>query len=137
MSAEFSAELVERCLNALRARLADMMEANKGMSAERDVLRAQNAELQAALKEIARQKLAVEMDEADGGDWDGGEKARKPTDAEFAAEAERLFDCAHNNMGWRPIEQSLRGAFERGQHNAAHPAPSTIDAVGQPQGSGE
>jgi DhnA family fructose-bisphosphate aldolase class Ia len=43
---------VEDVIERLRASLADMMEANKGMAAEHDASRAQNAELVAALEEF-------------------------------------------------------------------------------------
>ena len=34
---------------------------------------------------------------------------------EFEAEAQRLFECAHNNFGWMPIAESLRKAYEGGR----------------------
>lgn len=68
MSAEFSDDLIRHCeqkaLAAVAAGTADLVRA---------VLRASgHAELVAALDAIAKQKLAVEMDEAYGVDWEAG-----------------------------------------------------------------
>ena len=45
---------------------------------------------------------------------------------EFEAEAERLFECAHNNFGWKPIEESLRKAYEAGRAKERDAANSLL-----------
>jgi hypothetical protein len=82
------------------------------LEAENRALRERVAELQAevgytdAIRALAAEPASGEAEQM---------STRMPTDAEFEAQAETLFDLAHNNFGWRPIERSLRGAFELGE----------------------
>ena len=96
-----------------------------------DALRAQNAELVAALEEIAKQKLAVEMDEAVGDDWDAGyEGCVKRARAALAETKVWPNGCLHPNSCARNSRCGYVGCVHQGK-------TISLAAAGHTQGSGK